>query len=141
MPRGYVHVSCNCSGQAYCQVIDSTLIICFPYLIALKFIKLFITFNYNFILYLCRYIQSGSYRGFVEQTGRDMVANELNCSPEHLLLWKIYTDKDISLKRRHIQQKAAKRSNTPTSANKIGKLIIIITNKISNFVKKKKTEI
>ena len=57
----------------------------------------------------------------MEQIGREIVSKELNSSPAELLLWKVYTDKDINLKTSHIQRKALKRpSKTSAQKRKFG---------------------
>ena len=57
----------------------------------------------------------------MEQIGREIVSKELNSSPAELLLWKVYTDKDINLKTSHIQRKAHKRPSKTS-----GNLVILI---------------
>ena len=66
----------------------------------------------------------------MEQIDREIVSKELNSSPAELLLWKVYTDKDINLKTSNIQRKALKRpSKTSGQKRKFGnsnlKLIIL----------------
>ena len=58
-----------------------------------------------------RYIESGCYRGFMKQRGKNIMAKELQTSASNLLLWNIYTDTDIQLKMEHTQKKALKRAS------------------------------
>ena len=71
-----------------------------------------------------RYIESNCYTGFVEQKGKEILANELNYTASQLFIWNVYTDMDIKLKRIHIPNKSVRRASTNACANKrLGKPI------------------
>ena len=72
-----------------------------------------ILINWHFIptiLSFCRYIETGCYKGFVQQYGRNLVAKELNVQTENILPWKVYTEADFKFKQaqRNCQRPAKK---------------------------------
>ena len=63
-------------------------------------------FNFLFSIYF-RYIESGCYRGFMQQVGKQLVSNNLS-TPPHNLLWNVYTDTDFEFKNKQSKPKCTK---------------------------------
>ena len=38
-------------------------------------------------------------KGFVEQNGRDLIAKELHVQSHNILLWRVYTEADFTLRK------------------------------------------
>ena len=69
-------------------------------------------------MFLHRYIESGCYRGFTSQIGKDIISKESNISPNTILLWQVYTDADLQLKCNHIYKKSSKINQLKQIASK-----------------------
>lgn len=57
---------------------------------------------------LVRYIEGGSYRGFMKSSGKTLVANKLGVADEGLLFWEVYNQHDLLKRRQFLDAKPKK---------------------------------
>ena len=79
-------------------------------------------------LFIARYIESGCYKGFMEQVGQELILKELNIISQIVFLWNVYTGADLSLRHNQIKVKYSKRVQ-------LGKLSHKALNKTGNIHK------